>query len=162
ARNLPPALVQALVARGVWTPTQARAWARRAPTPSRRAELLGTVALHLPEPDRGAVLREALAAAGATADPAERAGALTDLAAGASPAHRPRHRPPRRPTRAAVSHPSCKPRGGIRCSRRCGASRRRAVRTSSPGCWRSWRKTCPRNCSRRRWRPRARPRVTSG
>jgi hypothetical protein len=80
ARNLPPALMDALIAREVWTPEQARVWARRALAARQRAGLLATVSLHLPEPDRGVALREALTVAGTIVHPLERAEVLTGLA----------------------------------------------------------------------------------
>jgi hypothetical protein len=62
AGNIPPALLAALVEKGVWTPAQGLAYARQVPEPKQRVEtFVSLVPLLLPE-QRPQVLAEALAA----------------------------------------------------------------------------------------------------
>jgi hypothetical protein len=76
AQNIRPALLKALVAKGVWTPIQGLTYARQVPEPLQRAEALAGLAPHLPEP----LLRQALEAARAIWDSGHRAEALAVLA----------------------------------------------------------------------------------
>ncbi len=76
AKNIPPALLAALVAKGVWTPAQGLAYARQVPDAGQRAEALMALAPHLPE----GLLAQALAAAGEIRDGALRTEALRGLA----------------------------------------------------------------------------------
>jgi hypothetical protein len=48
AGNIPPALLAALVEKGVWTPAQSLAYARQVPNPEQQAEALAKLAPHLP------------------------------------------------------------------------------------------------------------------
>jgi archaellum biogenesis ATPase FlaH len=48
AGNIPPALLAALVEKGIWTPAQGLAYARQVPDPWQRAEALEKLAPHLP------------------------------------------------------------------------------------------------------------------
>jgi Trypsin-like peptidase domain len=75
AGNIPPALLAALVEKGVWTPIQGLASARQIPDGWRRAEVLVDLAPHLSEP----LPWEALADARAIADEYRRAQALAGL-----------------------------------------------------------------------------------
>jgi hypothetical protein len=63
-RNVPAALLTALVEGRVWTPIQGLAYARKLPDSKQRAEALAGLASHLPESLRNEALREALAAVG--------------------------------------------------------------------------------------------------
>ncbi|MER5377126.1 hypothetical protein [Streptomyces sp. NPDC002553] len=63
SRNLSPALLSALVERGMWSAAQALAHARRLPDPDTRSRALLSVAERLPEGQRRAVCGEAIAAA---------------------------------------------------------------------------------------------------
>jgi len=76
AQNVPPALLVALVEKGMWTPLQGLAYARQSPELERRAKALAGLAPHLPEP----LLQEALAAAREIEDERWRAKALVGLA----------------------------------------------------------------------------------
>jgi truncated hemoglobin YjbI len=76
AGNIPPALLAALVEKGVWTPAQGLAYARQVPDPWQRAEALEKLAPHLPEN----LLAQALAAAREIRDVPVRAWALAALA----------------------------------------------------------------------------------
>ena len=76
AGNIPPALLAALVEKGVWTPAQSLAYARQVPNPEQQAEALEKLAPHLP-PD---LLPQALAAARNIGDESARAHALAALA----------------------------------------------------------------------------------
>jgi len=76
AGNIPPALLAALVEKGVWTPAQGLAYARQVPDPGQRAEALEELAPHLP-PD---LLEQALAAAREIEWESARAKALAALA----------------------------------------------------------------------------------
>ncbi|RZU23546.1 hypothetical protein [Streptomyces sp. BK239] len=63
SRNLSPALLSALVERGLWSAAQALAHARRLPDPDARSRALLSVAERLPEGQRREVCGEAIAAA---------------------------------------------------------------------------------------------------
>jgi hypothetical protein len=76
AGNIPPALLAALVEKGVWTPAQGLAYACQVPDPWQRAEALEELAPHLP-PD---LLDQALAAAREIEWESARAKALAALA----------------------------------------------------------------------------------
>jgi len=76
AGNIPPALLAALVEKGVWTPAQGLAYARQMPDPRQQAETLEKLAPHLPEN----LLAQALAAAREIWDDSARAWALAALA----------------------------------------------------------------------------------
>jgi len=76
AGNIPPALLAALVAKGVWTPAQGLAYACQMPDPWQRAEALEELAPHLPEN----LLAQALAAAREIGNEYWRAQTLTTLA----------------------------------------------------------------------------------
>jgi DNA polymerase III delta prime subunit len=75
AGNIPPALLAALVEKGVWTAAQGLAYARQAPDPRQRAEALTALSPHLP-PD---LLPQALATARDIEDEHWRVAALTAL-----------------------------------------------------------------------------------
>jgi aminopeptidase N len=81
AGNIPPALLKALVERGLWSASQGLAYARQMQDPSQRAEGLAAVAPHLPEPQRGEALARALEAARASGEEYNRSRALAALAA---------------------------------------------------------------------------------
>ena len=76
AGNIPPALLAALVEKGVWTPAQGLAYARQVPDPWQRAEALEKLAPHLPEN----LLDQALPAAREIGIESARAEALAALA----------------------------------------------------------------------------------
>jgi hypothetical protein len=76
AGNIHPALLAALVDKGVWTPIQGLAYARQIPNDERRAQALVLLAPHLSEP----LLQEALAAARAIVGQDRRVQALAGLA----------------------------------------------------------------------------------
>jgi len=80
AHNLPPALLITLVAKGIWSPSQALAHARQAPEAAQRGKALAGLAPHLPEAEREGVLREALAAVREIEDEKTRSEALARLA----------------------------------------------------------------------------------
>ena len=85
AGNILPALLAALVEKGVWTPAQGLAYARQMPDPRQQAEALGKLAHHLP-PD---LLPQALAAARNIRDADARTRALAALAPHLPPDERP-------------------------------------------------------------------------
>jgi len=76
AKNIPPALLAALVEKEVWTPAQGLAYARQVPDTEQRARALVGLAPHLTE----GLLEEALAAAREIQDEDDRAWALAGLA----------------------------------------------------------------------------------
>jgi len=75
AKNVPPALLSAMVENGIWTPLKGLLYARQAPNPPQRAAALVGLVPHLPV----VLLPEALAAARAIKDVRYRAEALTGL-----------------------------------------------------------------------------------
>lgn len=81
ADNIPPALLDALVERGVWQPARALTFARRMPEPQRRASAIAAVARTVPEPQRGRLFDEALAVVRSLHGERARAEALASLAA---------------------------------------------------------------------------------
>jgi hypothetical protein len=80
ARNLPPALLTALVKQGQWTAEQALAYARRTPESRQKAEALATLVPFLVLDERAVVLGEALAAARAIGSEGPRSLGLAALA----------------------------------------------------------------------------------
>ena len=78
AKNIPPALLVALVEKGIWTPAKGLAYARQVPDLEQRARALLGLAPYLPE--REGVLREALAAAREVGNEYDRVEALVGLA----------------------------------------------------------------------------------
>jgi len=76
ARNIPPALLAALVEKGIWPGLQGLAYARQIQEPELRTRALAALAPHLTEP----LLREALEAARAIGDERSRSAALAALA----------------------------------------------------------------------------------
>jgi len=80
AGNIPPALLAALVDRGVWIPIQGVAYARQIQDEGQRAWALAGLAPYLPAPLQETVLYEALGATRAIADEDRRAWALAGLA----------------------------------------------------------------------------------
>jgi len=79
AGKIPPALLAALVEKGVWSPPQGLAYARQVPEAGQRAKALAALSPHLPEPLREEALREALDAARKIRDEGYRAQALAGL-----------------------------------------------------------------------------------
>ncbi len=75
AKNVPPALLVALVEKSVWPPAQGLAHAQQMPNPGQRGETLAGLAPHLPE----SLLQEALMAARAIKDESARWEALAGL-----------------------------------------------------------------------------------
>jgi len=63
AGEIPPALLVARLEKGMWTPAEALACARRVPGLAQRARVLARLSHHLPEPQKGEAVREAYAAA---------------------------------------------------------------------------------------------------
>jgi hypothetical protein len=61
AKNIPPALLAALVAKGIWKPAQGLVYARQIPEPVQRMNTLIELAPHLPESPKETAVREALA-----------------------------------------------------------------------------------------------------
>jgi hypothetical protein len=80
AKNIPPALLVALVEKDAWAPAQGLAYARQMPDLAQRAEALTRLAPYLSGSLRGTVLREALTAAREIGDEEYRAEALAQLA----------------------------------------------------------------------------------
>jgi hypothetical protein len=77
--NVPSALIARLVASGLWTPARGLFYARQPSDLGDRAVALATLVSHLPEHDRPAVTREAIAIAGRVASAYGRAWALSAL-----------------------------------------------------------------------------------
>jgi len=80
AADIPPALLAALVEKGMWTPAQGLAYARQVPELEQRVEALAELLPHIPEPLREQVLRETLAVAWEIESEWRRAGVLAWLA----------------------------------------------------------------------------------
>lgn len=60
AGNIPPALLAALVGKGIWTPIQGLAYARAMPEPAQRAGAIAILSTQLQEPDKTIAVNEAL------------------------------------------------------------------------------------------------------
>ena len=80
AGNIPPALIAALVQKGVWLGPQGLAYARQIQEPELRTRALAALAPHLGPTERDQVLREALEAARAIGSERSRSQALAALA----------------------------------------------------------------------------------
>jgi hypothetical protein len=77
--NVPSALIARLVASGLWTPARGLFYARQPSDLSDRAAALATLVSHLPDHDRPAVTREAIATASGVATAYGRAWAFSTL-----------------------------------------------------------------------------------
>lgn len=80
AKNMPPALLAALVENKIWTITQGLAYARQTPELAQKAEALVRLTPHLPESERRQLWREAVTITLAIQHPDNRGQALTKLA----------------------------------------------------------------------------------
>jgi hypothetical protein len=80
AKNIPSAVLIALVEKSMWTLARGLTYARQVPDLKQRAEALAGLAAHLPEAKCAEVLGEALAAAQAIRDMGDRTEALAELA----------------------------------------------------------------------------------
>ena len=80
AGNIPPALLAALVEKGIWPGPQGLAYARQIQEPELRTRALAALAPHLGPTERDQALREALEAARAIGDEGSRSQALAALA----------------------------------------------------------------------------------
>ena len=80
AGNIPPALLAALVEKGIWPGPQGLAYARQIQEPELRTRALAALAPHLGPTERDQALREALEAARAIEAEGYRSAALAALA----------------------------------------------------------------------------------
>ena len=90
AGNIPPALLAALVEKGIWLGPQGLAYARQMQEPELRSRALAALAPRLAPTERDQALREALEAARAIGDEGSRSRALAALAPHLGPTERDR------------------------------------------------------------------------
>src|SRR5205807_2344643 len=60
AKKIPTVLLECVVEKGIWTPTQGLAYARYIPDVEQRAQVLVRLSRFLPEPQKSKVIQEAL------------------------------------------------------------------------------------------------------
>ena len=80
AKNIPPALLAALVEKKIWTVTQGLAYARQTPELAQKAEALVRIASHLPESESQKLWQEAVTTTLAIQHPDDQGQALAKLA----------------------------------------------------------------------------------